>query len=118
GAAGRLTCRQGGALSVPRGLPAGVRWLPTSVRGWRSAARELLTPRGLQWLLMASVAVYALQALYSPDLATAAENVAFFYVPFTLLFFLLRDVRWTRELLLACLGVAVQIGRASCRARV
>src|SRR5205823_10230863 len=36
-----------------------------------------------------------------------AESVAFFYVPFTLLFFLLRDVRWTRELLLACLGVAV-----------
>jgi len=107
GAAGRLTCRQGVALSVPRGLAAGVRWLPTSVRGWRSAARELLTPRGLQWLLMASVAVYALQALYSPDLAKAAENVAFFYVPFTLLFFLLRDVRWTRELLLACLGVAV-----------
>src|SRR6202011_1899707 len=33
--------------------------------------------------------------------------VGFFYVPFALLFVLLRDVRWTRELLLACLDVAV-----------
>ncbi len=49
-------------------------------------------------------ALYALQALYSADRAKAAENVAFFYVPFALLFVLLRDVRWTRELLLRCLG--------------
>ena len=74
-----------------------------------STPRAWLTPRGLQWLLMGSVLVYALQALYSSDLAKAAENVAFFYVPFTLLFFLLRDVRWTRELLLACLAVAVAL---------
>jgi O-antigen ligase len=71
--------------------------------------RAWLTPRGLQWLLMGSVLVYALQALYSSDLAKAAENVGFFYVPFTLLFLLLRDVRWTRELLLACLAVAVAL---------
>jgi O-antigen ligase len=69
--------------------------------------REWVTPRGLQWLLLASVVLYSVQALYSSDVAKAGQNVAFFYVPFTLLFFLLRDVRWTRELLLACLGVAV-----------
>ena len=49
------------------------------------------------------------RALYSSDHAKAAENVAFFYVPFALLFVLLRDVRWTRELLLRCLGVAVAL---------
>ena len=106
----------GGLTSGPPGVPSGLRgWrsdlgprgLPSGLRGWRSRLRDLPTPRGLEWLLMASVALYALQALYSPDLAKAAENVAFFYVPFTLLFFLLRDVRWTRELLLACLAVAV-----------
>ena len=53
--------------------------------------------------------LYALQALYSADRAKAAENIAFFYVPFALLFVLLRDVRWTRELLLRCLGVAVAL---------
>jgi O-antigen ligase len=65
------------------------------------------SPRGLEWLLLASVVLYAVQATYSTDHAKAAENIAFFYVPFGLLFVLLRNVRWTRELLIACLGVAV-----------
>jgi O-antigen ligase len=60
-------------------------------------------------LLISSVLLYAVQALYSSDLAKAGENVAFFYVPFALLFLLLRDVRWTRELLLACLAVVVAL---------
>ncbi len=65
------------------------------------------TPRGLEWLLFGSVGLYALQAIYSGDHARAAENIAFFYVPFALLFALLREVDWTRELLLRCLGVVV-----------
>ncbi len=73
----------------------------------RLLSRSERRPEGLEWLLLGAVALYALQALYSTDLAKAAENVGFFYVPFALLFVLLRDVRWTRELLLACLGVAV-----------
>jgi O-antigen ligase len=64
-------------------------------------------PSGLEWLLLASIVLYALQALYSSDLTRAAENLGFFYVPFALLFVLLRDVRWTPELLLKCLAVAV-----------
>jgi O-antigen ligase len=75
---------------------------PTNWRTW-------LAPRGLEWLLISSVLLYAVQALYSSDLAKAGENVAFFYVPFALLFLLLRDVRWTRELLLACLAVVVAL---------
>jgi hypothetical protein len=65
------------------------------------------SPRGLELLLLASILLYVLQASYSGDHAKAAENIAFFYVPFGLLFLLLRNVEWTRELLLACLGVAV-----------
>ena len=68
-----------------------------------------LSPRGVEWLLFAAVALYALQTAYSADRAKAAENIVFFYVPFALLFVLLRDVRWTRELLLRCLGVAVAL---------
>jgi O-antigen ligase len=86
---GRARRALGGLAHVPRG---------------RS---EWISPRGLEWLLLATVALYVVQAIYSSDHAKAAENIAFFYLPFGLLFVLLRDVRWTRELLLACLGVAV-----------
>jgi hypothetical protein len=75
------------------------------LRDWSS----WLTPRGLEWLLLAAVGLYALQGIYSADHAKAAENVAFFYVPFGLLFVLLRDVSWTRGLLLRCLALAVAL---------
>lgn len=68
---------------------------------------RLLTARGEEWLLLGAVVLYGVQALYSADHAKAAENLAFFYIPFGLLFLLLRDVQWTRELLLRCLAVAV-----------
>ena len=53
--------------------------------------------------------LYALQAAYSADFSKALENMVFFYVPFALLFALLREVEWTRELLLQCLAVAVAL---------
>jgi O-antigen ligase len=67
------------------------------------------SPLLLEWLLLGAVALYVLQGIYSADHAKAAENVAFFYVPFGLLFMLMRDVRWTRALVLECLGVAVAL---------
>lgn len=75
----------------------------------RLLAREERGLGTLEWLLLASVVLYAMQALYSSDKAKAGENLAFFYVPFALLLVLLRDVRWTRELLLRCLAVAVAL---------
>ena len=89
---------------VRRALARGAA-LPAPPRSWRA----WLAPRGLQWLLLGSVGLYALQAAYSSDVAKAAENLAFFYIPFALLFFLLLEVRWTQQLLLACLGVAVAL---------
>jgi O-antigen ligase len=74
-----------------------------------TASSPRRSPIALEWLLLGAVVLYALQGLYSPDHAKAAENLAFFYVPFGLLFMLLRDVRWTGELLLRCLGVAVAL---------
>jgi O-antigen ligase len=86
--------------------------LLAAVRGQTSdlARGESYPPaRNLERVLFGAVALYALQALYSADLAKAAENIAFFYVPFALLFLILREVSWTRELLLRCLGVAVAL---------
>lgn len=74
--------------------------------GWWA---RTISPRGLEWLLAAAVVLYALQATYSADFSKALENMVFFYVPFALLFALLREVKWTRELLLQCLGVAVAL---------
>jgi O-antigen ligase len=100
--------REGRSAVEQDGLapPALVSVPPAGVRGWIGWA---LTPRGLEWLLMASVVLYALQAAYSADFSKALENMVFFYVPFALLFALLREQRWTRELLLACLGTAMAL---------
>jgi O-antigen ligase len=68
-----------------------------------------LSPRGVELLLIGTIVLYALQASYSSDPAKAAANLAFFYIPFALLFLLLREVRWTRELLLQCLAIAVAL---------
>jgi O-antigen ligase len=78
----------------------------------RLVRAEEPAPRGLEWLLLGSVALYAVQAIYSSDPGKAGENLAFFYVPFALLFVLLRDVRWTPELLLRCLVVAAALAVA------
>jgi putative inorganic carbon (hco3(-)) transporter len=70
---------------------------------------RLASPRTLEQLLMGSVLLYGLQAAYSADFSKALENMVFFYVPFSLLFSLLRDVQWTRQLLITCLGVAIAL---------
>jgi O-antigen ligase len=67
------------------------------------------TARTVVILLAASVVLYALQMLYAPEMKKAAENLVFFYVPFGLLFWLLRDMRWDRQLLLGCLAVSAAI---------
>jgi O-antigen ligase len=49
----------------------------------------------LEWVLMGSIVLYALQSIYADDSAKALEQVVFFYVPFALLFVLLRGLEWT-----------------------
>ncbi len=58
-------------------------------------------------LLALYVVLYSLQAVYSPDrgFEKALQNVVFFYVPFTLLYVLLRGVTWTPALVRRCLGL-------------
>jgi hypothetical protein len=49
----------------------------------------------LEWLLLGGVVLYALQAIYSSASSQALQQVVFFYVPFALLFALLRGLEWT-----------------------
>ncbi|MEA2313884.1 MAG: hypothetical protein QOI03_576 [Solirubrobacteraceae bacterium] len=91
----RRVLREARSPRAPGDREPGPRW-------WHS-------PAGLQWLLLGTVALYALQMSYSADRVKAAENLAFFYVPFALLYLLLSQVRWSRALLLRCLGVAVAL---------
>jgi O-antigen ligase len=55
------------------------------------------------------IVLYAIAALYTPDLSKAAEEVCFFYVPFALLFVTLRRVRWDRALIERCARMIVAL---------
>src|SRR3954452_4864036 len=56
--------------------------------------------------LLVAGGVYAVQAAWSTDFETALKNVAFFYVPFMLLFRLLAATMWDRRLAINCLVLA------------
>jgi O-antigen ligase len=96
------------AAGCLRYLLAGHRPWPLPRLRWRDP-RAWLCGDGIALLLAISVVLYVLQASYSADHTKAAENIAFFYIPFGLLFALLRRERWDRELLLRCLAAAVVI---------
>ncbi len=62
----------------------------------------------LVWLpriLAAVVVLYALQTIYSSDFSKGLQDVCFFFVPFSLVYALLRDVTWDRRLLTLVLWV-------------
>lgn len=61
--------------------------------------------RLLPWALAAVVVLYGLQTLYSPDFSKSLQNVCFFWVPFSLMYALLREVTWDRKLLTLVLWV-------------
>ena len=64
----------------------------------------------LEWLLAGAMVLYALQAAYSTSLDKALEQTVFFYVPFALLYSVLRDIEWSPKRLRA--GLAVLTGLA------
>ena len=63
----------------------------------------------LEWVLLAAIVLYALQATYADESARALEQVVFFYVPFALLFALLRGLEWTPRRLVWGGGVLVAL---------
>ncbi len=75
--------------------------------GRRSAYYTGRPPMALDWLLLGSIVLYSVQAGYSTDVSKAMQNLAFFYIPFALLYVLLREAPWTPRLVLTCFAVAV-----------
>ncbi|HEY4278707.1 MAG TPA: O-antigen ligase family protein [Conexibacter sp.] len=73
--------------------------LPEPQRAW--------SPGWMERLLALAVVLYGVQATYSADFDKALQQIAFFYVPFALLFVLLAQVEWTPRLLKACFAVLV-----------
>ena len=83
-------------------------WLVPRLRAG-AAAQEQAPGGWLERLLLGGVVLYALQAAYSGDFEEAQKQLVFFYLPFALLFALLRELRWTPRLAGACLGVLVAL---------
>jgi putative inorganic carbon (hco3(-)) transporter len=73
--------------------------------GERREGRGTDAPTLLPYLLAGFVLLYALQVLYSPDFSKGLQNVCFFFVPFSLMYGLLRDVSWDKRLLTLVLWV-------------
>jgi hypothetical protein len=63
----------------------------------------------LEWVLLGAIVLYAVQAVYASDSAKALEQVVFFYVPFALLFAVLRELEWTPRRLAWGGGVLVAL---------
>lgn len=95
-------------------VPALITARDPSERGDARAGPPLLA--WVDRLLALYVVLYGLQAIYSTShgspggFEVALQNMVFFYVPFALLYRLLRDVRWTPGLLRGCLAIAVLLG--------
>jgi len=95
------------ALAWERLGPPSRRTRPDGESEWRE--RE---PGWTELALIAFVALYALQSLYSGDFEQALKNLAFFYIPFMLLLKLLTTVRWTPRVLSGCFSLAVVLALA------
>ncbi len=87
------------AWAVPR-VRAGDRFDPPRANG------------ALEWLLAGAMVLYAVQAAYSTSLDKALEQTVFFYVPFALLFAVLRDLEWSPRRLRAGFSVLIALALA------
>jgi putative inorganic carbon (HCO3(-)) transporter len=85
-------------LLVPLYLVIAAAVAATLLRDWNNPP-TVHAPRALAYVLAAAVVLYALQALYSDDFSKGLQNVCFFFVPFTIVYRLLREVEWDRGLL-------------------
>jgi putative inorganic carbon (HCO3(-)) transporter len=97
-------------LLVPLYVVIGCGVLATVVATLRGQTRLRRLPKPLVLALVLVICLYALQTIYSPDVAFAARNVGFFLVPFAILFSLLAEATWDRRLLRFALAVLVAEG--------
>ncbi len=101
GGVGLHAGREEGGGSQPRaGFFAGRLAALAELSGRKTGRRTRLEPPSLLPIVLAGVVLlYAIQTLYSPDFSKSLQNVCFFFVPFSLVYALLRDVTWDRKLL-------------------
>jgi hypothetical protein len=97
-------------LLVPLYVVIGAGVLVTVIATLRGQTRLRRLPKPLVLALVAVICLYALQVIYSPDVAFASRNVGFFLVPFAILFSLLAEATWDRRLLKLALVVLVAEG--------
>jgi putative inorganic carbon (HCO3(-)) transporter len=97
-------------LLVPLYVVIGCGVLATVVATLRGQTRLRRLPKPLVLALVFVVCLYALQAIYSPDVAFAGRNVGFFLIPFAILFSLLAEATWDRRLLKFALAVLLAEG--------
>jgi hypothetical protein len=86
-------------LLVPLYVVIGSGVLAEVVASLRDGDRRPRVPRSLALAIVVVIGLYALQTIYSNDIAFAARNVGFFLIPFAILFCLLAEVDWDRRLL-------------------
>jgi O-antigen ligase len=98
---------------------ASIGWVVRSLSDDRAGARPAVAGAGgapggsgADWLgrlLAAWLVLYAVQAVYTSDFDKALQQMVFFYVPFALLFALLRELHWDRRLLGMCLAITAAL---------
>jgi O-antigen ligase len=98
--------QEDGGVDPGAGFFAGRGWSQAKSVVRKTGRRPRIDPPALlPYLLAGFVLLYAVQALYSPDFSKGLQNVCFFFVPFSLVFGLLRDVEWDGKLLVHVLWV-------------
>jgi hypothetical protein len=97
----RVPVQSGGSTSnllVPLYVVIGagaVAWLVPRLGARRAGERPAQPTGALEWVLVGGIVLYAVQSVYADTASKAFEQVVFFYVPFALLFALLRGLPWT-----------------------
>ncbi len=114
----RVPVQSGGStanLLVPLYVVIGagaVAWIVPRLAARHAGVKPAERSGALEWVLLGGIVLYALQAVYADDSAKALEQVVFFYVPFALLFALLRGLPWTPRQLAWGGGVLVGLALA------
>ncbi|MFL5817233.1 MAG: O-antigen ligase family protein [Conexibacter sp.] len=104
-----LVIAAGALAAIARGLRESA---PAASAADGASTAAPWSPGWLERLLALSVALYGIQATYSADFDKALQQVAFFIVPFALLFVLLAQIEWTPRVLRLCLGLLVGLALA------
>jgi putative inorganic carbon (HCO3(-)) transporter len=97
-------------LLIPLYAVIGAGVLATVVETVRGETRLRRLPKPIVLALVLVICLYALQTIYSADVAFAARNVGFFLIPFAILFSLLAEATWDRRLLKWAFAVFLAVG--------